>query len=194
MLPWLWSSWGRQGGRFWELPVPSRIPHLLFLFPFKQTLCPHEGKASFHLSALLLLFWINYFAAPGLTCGMWDLASQPGIKHRPPALGVWSPWTPREAPLPPLWPHWQGCQLDPPGYLWRRCWRPAKRCRHLLCSFVAAPHFLKFPAKVGAAAAPPGLGEIPFLSLEAVSNGWWLASGVSWALTPGECCEFIFLT
>ena len=139
LLPWLWSSWGHQGGSFREPPVPSLILHLLLLFLFKQTLCPHKGKDSFHLSALLL-FWFNYLAAPGLTCSLWDLASQPGIKHQPPALGAWSPWTTREVPLPPLWPHWQGRQLDPTGYLWWRCWRPAKCCRHLLCSFVAAPH------------------------------------------------------
>ena len=34
-------------------------------------------------------------------CGMWDLASWPGIKTGPPSLGMWSPshWTTREAPF-----------------------------------------------------------------------------------------------
>ena len=37
---------------------------------------------------------------PGLSCSMWDLVSQPGIKPRPPALGAWSlsHWTTREVP------------------------------------------------------------------------------------------------
>ena len=35
-----------------------------------------------------------------LSCGMWDLVPHPGIKPRPPALGVWSftHWTTREKP------------------------------------------------------------------------------------------------
>ena len=35
-----------------------------------------------------------------LSCGMWDLVPHPGIKPRPPAMGVWSltHWTNREEP------------------------------------------------------------------------------------------------
>ena len=41
-----------------------------------------------------------YLDALGLSCAMWDLVPRPGIKPRPPALGVWSlsHWTTREAP------------------------------------------------------------------------------------------------
>ena len=31
-----------------------------------------------------------FLAAPGLSCGIWDLVSRPGIKPRPPALGTQS--------------------------------------------------------------------------------------------------------
>ena len=39
-----------------------------------------------------------YLAAPGLSCGMWDLVPWPGIKPGSPALGAWSlnHWTTRE--------------------------------------------------------------------------------------------------
>ena len=30
-----------------------------------------------------------YLAGPGLSCNMWDLVPEPGIKPRPPALGAW---------------------------------------------------------------------------------------------------------
>ena len=37
-------------------------------------------------------------AAPGLSCSMWGLVPQPGIKHGPAALGEWSlsHWITRE--------------------------------------------------------------------------------------------------
>ena len=40
------------------------------------------------------------FGMPGLSCSMWVLVSQPGIKPGPPALGTrsLSHWTTREVP------------------------------------------------------------------------------------------------
>lgn len=130
-------------------PSPSSPPPL----SLQANFVPPWRKASFHLSALLLLFWINYFTAPGLTSGIWD---QLPTRDQIPTLHWGVLW---EVPLPPLWPYRQGRQLDPTGYLWRRCWRPAKRRRHLLCSFVA-PHSWSFQQR-WAAAAPPGLEKFP---------------------------------
>ena len=47
---------------------------------------------------LLHPYLFIYLAALSLTCGMWDLVTRPGIRPRPPALGVQSPspWTTRE--------------------------------------------------------------------------------------------------
>ena len=48
------------------------------------------------LPGVFWLFWVFkkyvfiYLSALGLSCGMWDLVPQPGIKPGPPALGVWS--------------------------------------------------------------------------------------------------------
>ena len=41
-----------------------------------------------------------YVAAPGLSCGMWDLFLGPGIKPGAPELGVWrfGHWTMRKYP------------------------------------------------------------------------------------------------
>ena len=49
-----------------------------------------------YLASVCILF--IYVAAPGLSCGMWELAPWPGIKPEPPALKVWrlSHWTTRE--------------------------------------------------------------------------------------------------
>ena len=35
-----------------------------------------------------LLFFFFFFTVPGLSCSMWDLVAQPGIKPRPPSLGA----------------------------------------------------------------------------------------------------------
>ena len=61
----------------------------------------------YHCLVFFWLFWVKkkndvfiYLSALGLSCGMWDLIPQPGIKPGPPALGVWSlsHWTTREVP------------------------------------------------------------------------------------------------
>ena len=38
----------------------------------------------------LLFFFFFFFTVPGLSCSMWDLVAQPGIKPRPPSLGAQS--------------------------------------------------------------------------------------------------------
>ena len=43
-----------------------------------------------------------YLAVRGLSCGVWDLVPWPGIKLRPPALGVWE-W-PLDHQGSPTWP------------------------------------------------------------------------------------------
>ena len=46
------------------------------------------------------LFLLIYLAAQGVSCDMWDLVPQPGIKPGPPALGAkgLNHWTTREVP------------------------------------------------------------------------------------------------
>ena len=38
----------------------------------------------------LLFFFLNLFAVPGLSFGIWDLVPWPGIKPEPPVLGAQS--------------------------------------------------------------------------------------------------------
>ena len=61
------------------------------------------AREVFLLGSLFFFFLIYLFilAAPDLSCSMWDLVPQPGIKPGPPALGAWSltHWTTREVPL-----------------------------------------------------------------------------------------------
>ena len=54
------------------------------------------GSSSF----LYIYFLFIYLAAPGLSCGMWDLVPWPGIEPGLPALGArsLSHWTAREVP------------------------------------------------------------------------------------------------
>ena len=74
-------------------------------------MCPFSVTCVFFLLQIPLpgvfwLFWVlkKYaficLSALGLSCGMWELVPQPGIKPGPPALGVWSlsHWTTREVP------------------------------------------------------------------------------------------------
>ena len=49
------------------------------------TMC-YQGQGKVFLFFRLCI----YLAALGLSCSMWDLVSQPGIKRQPSALGVWS--------------------------------------------------------------------------------------------------------
>ena len=73
---------------------------------------PLEEGAATNLHQYSFFFFFNksfiYFnlAALGLSCCMWDLVPCPGIKPRPPALGVQSPshWTTREVPTPVFLP------------------------------------------------------------------------------------------
>ena len=56
----------------------------------------------FLLSFLFFFKYIFiYLAVLGLSCGMWDLVPPPGIKLRPPALGMrsLSHWITRDIPL-----------------------------------------------------------------------------------------------
>ena len=61
--------------------------------------CGYAGSPLRHVSSSL---WCagSVVVAGGLSCGMWDLSSQPGIKPGPPALGAQSlyRWTTREVP------------------------------------------------------------------------------------------------
>ena len=47
-----------------------------------------SGSLFFH--PVLFFFLSTYLPAPGLSCSIQDLVPWPGIKPRPPALGVWS--------------------------------------------------------------------------------------------------------
>ena len=49
-----------------------------------------------------------YLSVLGLSCGIWDLVSRPGIEPRPPALGTWSlsHWATREVPLRSFFMEW----------------------------------------------------------------------------------------
>ena len=49
--------------------------------------------------AVAFFFFFN-FAVPGLSCGMWDLVSWPGIKLGPPTSGAWST---SDTQMIPLW-------------------------------------------------------------------------------------------
>ena len=53
----------------------------------------------YSISSAFFFSFNIYLAALGLSCGMWDLVPWPGIRPRPPSLGVWSfsQWTTREA-------------------------------------------------------------------------------------------------
>ena len=64
-----------------------------------------------------------YLAAHGLSCGMWDLVPQPGLKPRALALRVQSPgqWTTRG--VPQILNH----LLMPPYYLVQLCRKQAFR-------------------------------------------------------------------
>ena len=47
-----------------------------------------------------LQYMISLVVVCSLSCSIWELVAQPGIKPRPPALGTWSlrHWAPREVP------------------------------------------------------------------------------------------------
>lgn len=62
--------------------------------------CPYFTYLFSMFSFIYLFGW----AVLGLSCGLWDLVSQPGIKSDPSALGTWSlrPWTTRKDPIPIL--------------------------------------------------------------------------------------------
>ena len=49
------------------------------------------------LFKFLDMYFLVHLAAPGLSCGMWDL----GVKSEPPALGALSlsPWVTRKVPV-----------------------------------------------------------------------------------------------
>ena len=73
--------------------------------PRGLSLLPVPRKLGIKKTRHFILFISTYLAAPGLTCGihtlscgMWDLVPQPGIKPRPPALGMrsLSHWITRE--------------------------------------------------------------------------------------------------
>ena len=87
--------------------------HFLFqgIFPTQGSNLglPHGRQILYHLShqgspyifLYVLCYWLFFLAALGLGCGMWDLASWPGIEFIPPALGVLSlnHWSTREISL-----------------------------------------------------------------------------------------------
>ena len=60
------------------------------------------GRVISNQPTLLFIFKniFIYLAAPGPSCGMWDLFPWPGMEPMPPELGVWSlnHWTMREVP------------------------------------------------------------------------------------------------
>ena len=59
------------------------------------------GSELRHLGSLVVARSIFSYSMQTLSCSMWDLVPWPGIKPRPPVLGVWtlSHWTTREVPV-----------------------------------------------------------------------------------------------
>ena len=48
---------------------------------------PHCKQILYHLSHQESPKYLFYWAIPGLSCSMWDLASWPGINPQPPSIG-----------------------------------------------------------------------------------------------------------
>ena len=91
-----------QRVKFWPQMETGPFFIIFQLNPFKDLLkiLVITTNIFTHYLLLFLLKKKNfiYVAAPGLSCGMWDLVLCPGIKPGAPALGVWSfgHWTMRE--------------------------------------------------------------------------------------------------
>ena len=94
-----------QRVKFWPQMETGPFFIIFQLNPFKDLLkiLVITTNIFTHYLLLFLLKKKNfiYVAAPGLSCGMWDLVLCPGIKPGAPALGVWSfgHWTMREVPI-----------------------------------------------------------------------------------------------
>ena len=83
-------------------------------------------------------------------------------------------------------------------YWWSRCWQAAQHgCHPLPSSLLLVTAWHSWQSR-GAAAASPGCGDTPSPPPPPrdclwCPTGWWIPSGFSWALAPGECCVlFIF--